>query len=211
MVYDYERDVLTMAFAGRWSEVEWRKEESLEECARLFKGAVASLVRSLGGEMSVGKSDSAFLHPGMQASIKVGRSVVGFFGVVHPVIREACELKDEALYCEFDVPALYKVMRRTEIPSVSDFPPICRDMTLKVGAREQAGRVFRVIQEASFESLAATTIVDDFKKPEEDFRRVTYRVTFQRPNRTLRHEEVDQAMAGLLELLKTKHSVEMAA
>ncbi len=211
MVYDYERDVLTLAFAGRWSEVEWRKEESLEECARLFKGAIASIVHSLGGELSVGKSDSAFLHPGMQASIKVGRSVVGFFGVVHPLIREACELKDAAFYCEFDVAALYKVIRRTETPNVSDLPPICRDMTLKVGGKEQAGRVVRLIQEANLESLSATSIVDDFKKPEEDFRRVTYRVTFQRPDRTLRHEEVDQAMAGLLELLKSKHGVEMAS
>jgi phenylalanyl-tRNA synthetase beta chain len=210
MVYDYERDVLTMAFAGRWSEADWRKEESLEESARLFKGAIASVVRSLGGELSVGKSDSALLHPGMQASIKVGRSVVGFFGVVHPRIREACELKDAAFYCEFDVSALYKVLRRTETPSVSDFPPICRDMTLKVGGKEQAGRVVRLIQEANLESLSGAAIVDDFKKPEEDFRRVTYRVTFQRPDRTLRHEEVDQSMAGLMELLKSKHSVEMA-
>lgn len=210
MVYDYERDVLTMAFAGRWSEGEWRKEEPLEELARLFKGSIASVVSSLGGELSVGKSDSAFLHPGMQASIKVGRSVVGFFGVVHPLIREACELKDAAFYCEFDVSALYNVIRRTETPSVSDFPPISRDMTLKVGAKEQAGRVVRIIQEASLESLSATAIVDDFKKPDEDFRRVTYRVIFQRPDRTLRHEEVDQAMAGLMEILKSKHSVEMA-
>jgi phenylalanyl-tRNA synthetase beta subunit len=83
-------------------------------------------------------------------------------------------------------------------------------MTLKVGAKEQAGRVVRIIQEASLESLSATAIVDDFKKPDEDFRRVTYRVIFQRPDRTLRHEEVDQAMAGLMEILKSKHSVEMA-
>jgi phenylalanyl-tRNA synthetase beta chain len=165
----------------------------------------------LGGDLSVGKSDSAFLHPGMQGSIKVGRSVVGFFGVVHPLIREACELKDAAFYCEFDVSALYKVIRRTETPSVSDFPPICRDMTLKVGGKEQAGRIVRLIQEADLESLSVTSIVDDFKKPDEDFRRVTYRVTFQRPDRTLRHEEVDQAMAGLIELLKSKHSVEMAS
>jgi phenylalanyl-tRNA synthetase beta chain len=147
----------------------------------------------------------------MQASIKVGRSVIGFFGVVHPLIREACELKDDAFYCEFDVQALYKVIRRTETPGVSDFPPICRDMTIKVGAKEQAGRVVKLIQDANLDSLSATAILDDFKKPDEDFRRVTYRVTFQRPDRTLRHEEVDQAMAGLLELLKSKHDVEMAA
>ncbi len=210
LVYDYERDVLTMAFAGRWSEADWRKEESLEELARSFKGSIASVIRSLGVELSVGKSESAFLHPGMQASVKVGRSVLGFFGVIHPLIREACELKDAALYCELDVLALYKVIRRTDTPSVSDFPPISRDITLKVGDKEQAGRIVRLIEEANHESLSATSIVDDFKKPEEGFRRVTYRFTFQRPDRTLRHDEIDYAMAGLTELLKSKHGVEMA-
>lgn len=211
MVYEYERDVLTLAFSGRWSHGEWRKEESLEECARLFKGALSAVVRSLGAELSTGKSESPFLHPGMQASMKVGRSVVGFFGVVHPVICQASELKGEAMYAEFDVLALSKVMRAAQSSAVSDFPPICRDMTLRVGVKEHAGRVVRVIHDADMQSLADTSIIDDFKRSEEDFRRVTYRVTFQRSDRTLRHEEVDEAMQSLLELLRTKHGIEMAA
>jgi phenylalanyl-tRNA synthetase beta chain len=210
LVYNFERDVLTLAFAGRWSESEWRKEEPLDECARLFKGAVSEIVRSLGGELSVGKSDSGFLHPGVQASLKVGRSVVGFFGVVHPAIREAYDLKDEAFYCELDVAALCKVMRRGEPLEVSDLPPICRDMTLKIGVKEQAGRVVRLIEETGIESLNQVAIVDDFRKAEEDYRRVTYRVTFQRSDRTLKHEEVDQGMASLLQSLKERHGVEMA-
>jgi phenylalanyl-tRNA synthetase beta subunit len=84
-------------------------------------------------------------------------------------------------------------------------------MTLRIGVKEHAGRVVRVIYDADMQSLADTSIIDDFKRSEEDFRRVTYRVTFQRSDRTLRHEEVDEAMQSLLELLRTKHGIEMAA
>jgi len=95
-------------------------------------------------------------------------------------------------------------------PAVSDYPAVWRDMTLQIGPREQAGRVLRLIHEASLEALATATIVDDFRKPEEDYRRVTYRITFQRNDRTLKSEEVDSAMGGLLDTLRGKHGIEMA-
>jgi phenylalanyl-tRNA synthetase beta chain len=207
--YNYERDVLCIASAGRWADVEWRKGEPLDEYARLFKGAVAAIIKSLGCEFSVGKSEARFLHPGMQASIKMGRSVVGYFGVVHPTIREACDMKEEAFFAEFDLQLLYKFMTKVAAPAVSDLPFISRDLTLKIDLKEQAGRVLRILNELNLESVADASIIDDFQKQEESFRRVTYRVTFQRPDRTLKHEEVDAAIGTLLETLKAKHSIEM--
>jgi len=209
--YNYERDVLCLASAGRWADVEWRKGESIEERARLFKGAIASIVKSLGGVFSVGKSDNRFLHPGMQASIKMGRSVVGFFGVVHPLIRDAYDLKDDAFFCELDLRSVHKLMAKVEAPQVSDLPPICRDMTLKIELKDQAGRVLRILNELNLDSVSEASIVDDFRKQEEPFRRVTYRITFQRGDRTLKHEEVDTTMNSLLETLKAKHTIEMIA
>ncbi len=208
--YNLEHDVLCFASAGRWFEGQWRKPESTEEHARLFKGVVGGLIKGLGCQFSVGKSESPFLHPGIQATVKCGRNVVGFFGVVHPVIREACEIKEEVMYCELDARLLVKLMIGVPAPAVSDFPAVWRDMTLKVGLKDQAGRVLRFIQEASLASFTDAAIVDDFRKPEEDYRRVTYRVTFQSVDRTLKSEEVDAAMGSLLESLSGKHGIEMA-
>ncbi len=208
--YDYEHDVLSFASAGRWNEGEWRKPESLEEHARLFKGAVANSIGALGAVFSVGKSEAPFLHPGMQASIKMGRNVVGVFGVIHPAIREACDLRSEAFYAEMDARLLVKFMTKPGAVAVSDFPPISRDITLQIDLKEQAGRVLRLIHEAQLGALRDAIIVDDFRKADEGFRRVTYRVTFQSAERTLRHEEVDGAMSGLLDSLRDKHGLAMA-
>jgi phenylalanyl-tRNA synthetase beta chain len=207
--YDYEYDVLTLASAGRWSDGEWRKPESLEEHVRLFTGCLGSVIRSIGGVFSIGKSDAPFLHPGMQGSIKMGRNVVGVCGVMHPLIREHCELREPGLYAEFDVRLLCKFMNKRDGNSLSDFPKIARDMTFGVDGKEQAGRVLRLIHECQPASLAEAYIVDDFTKPGEGFRRVTYRVVFQSPERTLKHEEVDAAMGELLENLRSKHGIVM--
>jgi phenylalanyl-tRNA synthetase beta chain len=208
--YNYERDVLTLASAGRWTESEWRKGDSLEDHSRLFKGLIAALIKSLGGVFSVGKSDEAFLHPGMQASIKMGRNVVGFFGVIHPAIREAYNLKVPGMYAELDLRLVSKFSGKTEVAEVSDFPIISRDMTLMLDRKDQAGRILRLIKDAQLPALKETRIVDDFLKPEESFRRVTYRVVFQSADRTLKHEEVDAAMTTLLAELRDKHSIGLA-
>lgn len=209
MSYNYETDVLTLASIGRWYEGEWRKEESVEDKARLFTAVASSIVKSIGGDFSVGKSESLFLHPGMQASIKCGRSVVGFLGVVHPSIREALDVSEPVLYAELSVPQMFKLLTRPQAPEVSDFPAVWRDVTLQVGTREQAGRVVRFVNEMNIDALTTVSIVDDFVKTGEEFRRVTYRVIFQRLDRTLKGEEVDSAMTGLLAALKEKHGVEM--
>jgi phenylalanyl-tRNA synthetase beta subunit len=205
--YDYEYDVLTLASAGRWSDAEWRKAESLEEHTRLFTGCLGSVIKSIGGLFSISKSDSPFLHPGMQGSIKMGRNVVGVCGVIHPLIREHCDLREPGFYAELDVRLLYKFMNKREGGSLSDFPKIARDMTFSVDAKEQAGRVLRLIHECQLSSLAEAFIVDDFTKPGEGFRRVTYRVVFQSSERTLTHDEVDAAMGELLENMRAKHGI----
>jgi phenylalanyl-tRNA synthetase beta subunit len=79
-----------------------------------------------------------------------------------------------------------------------------------VARKEQAGRVLRLVKEAQIPNLSDTAIVDDFQKSGEDFRRVTYRMTFQSAERTLKHDEVDSAMTSLLGALHEKHGVQMA-
>jgi phenylalanyl-tRNA synthetase beta chain len=208
--YNYEHDVLTLASAGRWTESDWRKGETLEEYSRLFKGSIAAVIKSLGAVFSVGKSTDPFLHPGMQASIKMGRNVVGVFGVIHPTIREACDLRVPAMYGEFDLRLVRKFMGKTESVELSDLPAITRDITLMVEAKEQAGRVVRLIREAQIATLKDVQIADDFTKSGEACRRVTYRVVFQSRERTLKHEEVDSAMSQILTDLKDKHGILLA-
>jgi phenylalanyl-tRNA synthetase beta chain len=208
--YNYEHDVLTLASAGRWSESEWRKADSLEDHSRLFKGVVAAIVKSLGAVFSVSKSEDPFLHPGMQASIKMGRNVVGVFGVIHPTIRQACDLRVPAMYAEFDLRVVQKFMGRSEGLELSDLPSISRDITLMVEPKTQAGRVSRLIRESQIASLTDVQIADDFSKADESFRRVTYRVVFQSRERTLKHEEVDAAMSQILGDLKEKHGILLA-
>lgn len=208
--YDYERDVVTMAAAGRWHAGEWKKPEDLEEKVYLFKGALEAVFAALGREVMVTESQEKLLHPGYQGGLKVGRINCGFFGVVHPLIRDNLGLKEDVLYAELDVSQMLRLgeVQSTALPS--EFPAVRRDLTLKIPERELAGRVIRFIEEVNTPNLQEIGLVNDFRKAEESFRRLSLRLTFQSSERTLEHAEIDQSVGAILSHLRDKHQIELA-
>ena len=209
--YDFERDMLVFSFAGRWYVNEWRQDESSQQKSALFSGFIENLGRALGVEFRTGPSDHPFFHPGMQARITVGRTECGVFGMIHPLLREAVDARTDLFFGEFDIVSLLKVMEDRPYPVPSDYPMIRRDVTLKVPARSYASKIESLMREAGLEHLVDISIVDEFRKADENYRRVTYRLTFQSGERTLEHTEVDGQMQTILQQLNEKHGIELAA
>ena len=209
--YEFERDVLACSMAGRWFLNEWRQEESREEKLRLFKGLIESLGTALGVTFAVAQGDSPWLHPGCQATLSVGRTVVGFFGLVHPLIREGVGTNADVFYGEFDVLRMVKVLAERPYPQPSDFPMIRRDLTLKVPLRMYASKVQAAIRDSKPEHLHEIAVMDEFRKAGEDFRRITFRLSFQSAERTLEHAEIDAEVQKVLSTLGSWHQLELAA
>ena len=207
--YAFERDVLSLAASGRWYLGDWRKPESIEELSRLFEGVLDSLGISLGVRFVVKPSSSALLHPRRQGVLSVGRTACGTFGVVHPLIAERLGLSREVLYAELDIEKLLKLLQPQKYGRPSDFPSIRKDITVKVPPDSWAGSVVKAVRELDTPDLTAVDIVDEFKKPEEDFRRISYRLTFQSTERTLEHAEVDDTFNRIISELKAQHGLEL--
>lgn len=199
--YEFERDTLSLAVAGRWGESEWRQPESLDELLSHLKGVLQGIFDALAVRCSVVPAEDPLLHPGCQASLKVGRERCGVFGLIHPQLREVIDVRAPVLYAELSLDSLLKIREPRVITIPSDLPAIRRDLTLRVPPRVFASKVSRLIEDEKLEDLRAVSIVDDFKRDEESFRRVTYRITFQSDQRTLEHSEVDQKVSALLSAL----------
>ncbi len=207
--YEFEKDVFTFALSGRWNEHEWQKPEGKEQLLSMFKGVVESVIKSVGQKLIVAESKEPLLHPGCQAAIKIGRSTIGYFGLIHPLFKQKLELKNEMFYCELDAEKLSKHIQSNQFTEPSEFPSIKRDITLKIAQGQQAQKIIDIIGAANYSNLSQIVIFDNFKKNEEDFRRVTFRLTFQSNERTLENAAVDQAMQDLLTVLNTEHNIAM--
>lgn len=209
--YPFERETLTLAVAGRWNVGEWRKAEEPSELLRRLSGVVFAVSRALRCEYSVTESRDSLLHPGAQAGLKFGRSIVGRIGLIHPMIKERLGLKEALAFVELDTGKLYPLLDRPAgAISVSEFPGIYRDLTLKLPLREQAGRVNRLVTDGNLPNLRSVQIVDDFKKADEEFRRVSFRLYFQSAERTLSAEEVEVTIGRLLTELAERHGISLA-
>jgi phenylalanyl-tRNA synthetase beta chain len=197
--YQYERDVLSLAVSGRWYDTEWRKPETVEENLLYLKGVLESLIRSAGGAMTVSPSTVPILHPQVQASIVIQGKVCGFFGLLHPKLRERLALEEPMLYAELDVEALLRMCQKLQVAGrFSEYPAVTRDMTLKLPYGVSAGSVADRIRSLHGEPLQQIQIVDSFQKKDESFRRVSYRLLFQSEKRTLERDEVDTAVESIL-------------
>jgi phenylalanyl-tRNA synthetase beta chain len=202
--------MLSLAFAGRWYENEFQKQDSLVEAIRHVRGQLEAIFRSLGIEMTIGESKNPFLHPGYRASVKSGRTTFGSFGLMHPQLKDALGVKQDLIFAELDAMALVGAMKEREYQPPVDFPSVRRDLTIKLSERDLSSVVARHIQDCKAANFCEVTVVDNFKKPEENFRRVTYRLTFQNSERTLESVEVETALQEILTVLKEKHQIELA-
>ncbi len=205
----FEKTFLTIAYAGRWQTGEWRKGESFEEAAQYFKGLIESLAARLGLNLHFSPGDQQLLHPGRQVELRLAGKTVGHFGAIHPGLKRQLDLSLELFYAQLDVAELIAAYQKGMLQEPVDFPAIRRDLTLKVGKRSFAGEVIEQIAGLAPEFHRATSIVDAFEKADEDFRRITYRLTFQNTERTLEHKEVDQIMQAVLQGLKSKYQLEI--
>lgn len=208
--YDFESDMLVFASSGRWYENDWKQEESRDQKVKLFKGLIESIGNALGCKLVVVPSSNPCLHPGCQGEIRFGRISLGVFGLIHPLLKEYVGASGDIFYGELSVARILRAQEERPYPVPSDYPMIKRDLTLKVPARSYAGKISGWIREAKPAHLKGISITDDFRKGDEDFRRVTYRLSFQSAERTLEHAEIDAEVTKLLETLKEKHQVEMA-
>jgi len=208
--FEYEKDILSLATSGRWFEHEFRKPEDLESQLLLMKGVLEKLIRACGKSFKVKQSKHKLLHPGYQADVYAGAKLVGHFGLVHPHIRESLDFKSLLVYAEIEAEQLCQLVESKRYQSASDYPPIRRDLTLKLPEKEFAIKVCDAIEKLGFENLHQVIIADTFKKPDENFSRLTIRITFQSNNRTLEHSEVDVLMAQIVAHLKSDQGLEIA-
>ena len=200
--YEFERDVLSFACAGRWYTGEWKEEESRESKILLLKGLIEALFTSLGHTVTIQVSSCSYLHPGFQCSLLLQGKEVGYFGLLHPQLQERLVIEHDFLYGEIDLDVVKSLPSVRQKPPISDYPSIRRDITLKLPKKGLATKVIECLKSQAPRDLSSVCIVDSFEKENEEFRRVTYRFSFQSQERTLQHTEVDGVMDKLMASLQ---------
>jgi phenylalanyl-tRNA synthetase beta chain len=175
------------------------------------KGVIEQLAAVYQVTPSFAESGARYLVAGRAAAIIAGGKTIGVFGQLDPAIADARDLPaaDEVYVGEIDLDALSAAapgdtLRVAPLPR---YPSVVRDVSILVADTLSAESVRATIRSAAPQTLVSVREFDRYqgKGIPEGKASLSYRLTFQSPERTLTDDEVSAAMAAIVGALKQVH------
>ena len=142
------------------------------------------------------------LHPGQSALISVNNDVVGIIGRVHPNLE-----KDNVFVFEIDLDKLLdKKVGKMKYKEFSKFPSIKKDLAVVVDKDVTSEQIGTWIKKAAGSSLSNIDVFDVYtgKGIEENKKSIAYSLTFEKMDRTLTDEEINESLEKVVEVLEKK-------
>lgn len=142
------------------------------------------------------------LHPGQSALISVNNDIVGIIGRVHPNLE-----KDNVFVFEIDLDKLLdKKVGKMKYKEFSKFPSIKKDLAVVVDKEITSEQIGTWIKKAAGSSLSNIDVFDVYtgKGIEENKKSIAYSLTFEKMDRTLTDEEINESLEKVVEVLEKK-------
>jgi phenylalanyl-tRNA synthetase beta chain len=157
------------------------------------------------GAVQIVPGGPSFLHPGRSATLQFGpKTVVGWFGQLHPDVCEALDAEGPIVGFEITLDAVPtpKARPTKAKPNLerSDFMPVERDLAFIVDEGVRAADIIRAAQSAERSLVSAIGVFDVYQGQglPEGSKSIAISVTLQPRERTLTDAEIDAAMTKII-------------
>jgi phenylalanyl-tRNA synthetase beta chain len=173
-----------------------------------IKGVVELLFERLGmlsPELDRETAPPPFLHPGRAVSLRGDGTVVGYAGALHPDVRAAWELKDEAVVVEIGLEGLLEAPPPVaRFAALGRFPAVQRDLSILCDEATPAAEIDARVRAAAGLRLRSVSLLDRYTGNQLPPGKVSLTVSlrFQDPERTLTSEEVQDAVNEVVRELR---------
>lgn len=143
-----------------------------------------------------------WLHPGLGAVVRssasapdqAGAAILGYFGEVHPALRERLDLQSPVFAFELDVPGFARPARSYhESPR---FPGTSRDLSFLIAAEISADQIRTTLRSAREPLLVDVRILEDYRHPSHiptGQKGLLLSLSYRASDRTLTDEEAQKA------------------
>jgi phenylalanyl-tRNA synthetase beta chain len=159
------------------------------------KGYLEGLLGALRVDATFASAAQPFLHPGRSAEVRVGESVVGWAGDVHPLVCAGWDLERVAAF-EIDLDlAIERAETVVRYEDLTSFPELREDIAIVVDAGVPAATVLQVVRAAGGKLLARAEVFDVYRGEQVAAGRTSLAIalTFRARDRTLSDGDVAPA------------------
>jgi phenylalanyl-tRNA synthetase beta chain len=175
--------------------------EGIMETLGLGKNRYQIVPWSLGGEE---------FHPGRSAEIRMGKTLLGVFGELHPTLLGELGVKN-LVALELDIQALLNLKTSQIKASVpARFPRVERDLALVLEQKVAYEEIERLVKKSS-NLIKDVSLFDVYMGPGilPGKKSVAIRLSLLAEDHTLKEEEVNDAIKKVMEALRVKFGAEI--
>ena len=216
-----ETKVLAGVLTGDVENSKWQVKTSPDFYT--VKGILEKLFAELGVEKRIkltpfDKSPlaktHAIMHPYRSAAINIlGKNLqtVGYFGQIHPILKDKMKFNQEAFIFKVDLDALIAIVKETipRFKHLPQFPEVRRDLAFVINEDVSYDDIQRVIKGGVQQNIFKGSEVFDVyqgENIEKGYKSLAFRIYMQDENATLTDEVIDRQMQNVREKLQKAYA-----
>jgi len=205
-VKEKEDKLLSGALTGVISDSLWKGNKQVVDFFYL-KGIIVDLFDKLSiknYQIALPKSPLKGLHPGVSASIILGKEEIGFMGKLHPDTEKDFNVKDVFVF-EINLEKLFTGSHPLKtVKEISKYPQVSRDLALVMDDNISADKLVSEIQRVLSREIKSIRIFDLYKGDSigKGKKQIALTITFQDMTKTFETSEVDGFINKILKHLE---------
>ena len=171
-----------------------------------LKGIIEQLMQSFSLNVKYQKSAEPFLHPGRQAQIVLGDTVIGTFGEVHPKTADCYDINEKVYVAEIKLEQLYAAVQPPVIyKATPKFPAVNRDLALLCNKTQPVGDLIDFVSQTAGKLCENVELFDIYEGEQipDGKKSVAISLVLRSAEATLTDLEVDAVINKVIKRLQT--------
>jgi len=170
------------------------------------KAFALEAIRAVAGDIPVraaATSAIAYLHPGVAGELSIidddRRKIIGWFGELHPAVRQRLGITGTAFAYEVDLDAL-PIAGPAQMKPIPKFPGTERDVSLLLADSIPAASVHDAIAAVAEPLVTGVRLLEDYRdaKLGAGMKSMLWSIAYRSPDRTLTDAEVEKAHEAIV-------------
>lgn len=146
--------------------------------------------------VQIAREAPAWYHPGRSGAVKIGKTILAYFGELHPKVLKAMDLKTPVCACEIFLdrlpPAKKKNGKGVKTLKLSAFTPIFRDLAFLVDRKVDAEKIVSAAKNTDKTLITDVSVFDLYEGDNlGDKKSIAIQLTIQPVEKTMTDEEIE--------------------
>ena len=210
-----EEKHLSAVMFGLYQEKLWNKESRAYDFFDM-SGVVEELItKDLNStDYNLIPKEHDWFIPTMSADIVIFGEKIGIIGRIHPKTLALFDINTDVYFTDINiryaVELIKKRVKKQQLKDIGKYPAVFRDLALVCDRNIEFSKVIKSISKFN-DIIQNVDVVDRYvgEQVKEGKQSIAISITYYDPNKTLREEDINAVESSLLEMLKTRFSIEL--